>query len=71
MGGLQRSFQAESHVLLRELRADPKTAGIRIIMTSAYHGIVEDASRAGAQDAVRCPLRFTEFGEKVERVLLS
>lgn len=57
--------------LLCELRADPKTVGIKVIMTSGWVGLGELAQKAGAQDFAAYPLRIKEFGEKVERVLRS
>ncbi|MDE2490104.1 MAG: response regulator [Elusimicrobia bacterium] len=55
--------------VLRELRGDPATAGLKVIMTSGYVDIPELAAQAGAQDAILYPARFDEVQRKVERLL--
>jgi CheY-like chemotaxis protein len=55
--------------VLKELRADPATAGLKVIMTSGHAPVKDYAMAAGAQDFIAYPVRFTEFGAKVDRVL--
>ncbi|MFI5348205.1 MAG: hypothetical protein ACHQ2Z_01565 [Elusimicrobiota bacterium] len=56
---------------MKELRTDPKTADLIVIMTSGAVQIAEFAPKAGAQDFILYPVKFKEFGEKVRRVLRS
>lgn len=57
--------------VLHELRDDSETKGMKVIMTSGDWRIAEEAPRAGAQDFVVYPVKFTEFGPMVDRVLRS
>ncbi|PIR15563.1 MAG: hypothetical protein COV48_13645 [Elusimicrobia bacterium CG11_big_fil_rev_8_21_14_0_20_64_6] len=57
--------------LLRELRADPETRDIKVIMTSDWGPIAREAPKAGAQGFVSIPVGLGEFRKKVERVLRS
>lgn len=57
--------------VLKELRADPATAGLRVIMTSGCPQIEQWAPDAGAQDFVVYPTEMAVIGEKVERVLAA
>lgn len=63
--------QMHGIAVLRELRADPMTAGIKVIMTSGYSRIAELASEAGAQDSILYPFLIREMEMKVNRVLGS
>jgi CheY-like chemotaxis protein len=60
MGGLD---------VLRELRKEPATAGLKVILTSGHPDAPRLGAQAGAQDAIRYPARFDEVQRKVERLL--
>jgi CheY-like chemotaxis protein len=60
MGGVQ---------VLRELRADPRTAGMKVIMTSGSILIPEIAAKEGAQGFLLYPVKVPEFDRKVDAVL--
>lgn len=55
---------------LARLRADPATAGIKVIMHSA-HPMREVAYDAGAQDFLEVPFVFKELDGMIKRVLGS
>jgi two-component system phosphate regulon response regulator PhoB len=55
--------------VLKELRGNPETSGLKVIMTSGHVFVREWAAEAGAQDAILYPPTAQEIGEKVDRVL--
>ncbi len=55
--------------VLEELRRDPRTANVKVIMASAPPGIGAPTGEAAAQDYLSYPVDFREMNEKVDRVL--
>jgi CheY-like chemotaxis protein len=54
--------------VLRRLRLDPPTAGIKVIMDSA-RPIGKEASHLGAQDFIKLPYDVSTLLGKITRVL--
>ena len=61
----------DGHEMLRELRANPETASIPVIMLTAQYGTqdIATASAYGISDYITKPFDFAELMEKVERAL--
>ncbi len=61
----------DGHEMLRELRANPETASIPVIMLTAQYGTqdIASASAYGIADYITKPFDFAELMEKVERAL--
>jgi DNA-binding response OmpR family regulator len=59
------------HDVCRLLRADPKTAGLKIVMVTGLGrgGDVEDAFAAGADDYLIKPFDSARLFKKIEKVL--
>ena len=59
--------------LCKLLRADPKTAGVKIVMVTGLGrmGDVEEAFRAGADDYLIKPFDSVRLFKKIEKVLAS
>ncbi len=55
--------------VLKELRGDPATAGLKVILTSALGNVRELAEEAGAQDAIFCLDLVKVVRGRVEKVL--
>lgn len=55
--------------VLRELRADPATAGLRVLMMSGSEQVGPLAAKLGAQGFIAYPVMPEELGRRVERAL--
>ena len=57
--------------VLRELREDPRTRDLKVIMATGYSHIPAHPGAASAQDFLLYPIRRDEMYAKISRVLAS
>lgn len=56
---------------LRELREDPRTRDMKVILMSGYTQVGEFAREYGAQDYLEYPVKYEDMGTKVDKVLAA
>lgn len=54
-----------------ELREDPRTRDMKVILMSGYTQVGEFAREYGAQDYLEYPVKYEDMGAKVDKVLAA